>query len=89
MKTLALLAALMMMGAASAYDALLESDFAQYNFTQKLDHYNFTLRNMSFTQRYWVNDKYFDNKTGPVFIYICGEGTCRPPSDKSYPFQVC
>jgi hypothetical protein len=32
MKTLALLAALTV-SAASAYDALLESDFAQYNFT--------------------------------------------------------
>jgi len=36
-----------------------------------------------------VNDKYWDNKTGPIFLYICGEGTCRPPTERSYPFQVC
>ena len=75
MKTLALLEALIV-STAAAYDALLESDFAAYNFTQKLDHFNFTLRDLNFTQRYWVNDKYWDNKTGPIFLYICGEATC-------------
>ena len=88
MKTQALLAVLMV-SAASAYDALLESDFAEYNFTQKLDHFNFTLRDLNFTQRYWVNDKYWDNKTGPIFLYICGEATCRPPTERGYAFQIC
>jgi hypothetical protein len=86
---LALLAAAALIGTSMGYDALRAQDFNQYNFTQKLDHFNFTMRDYNFTQRYWVNDKYFDNKTGPVFLYICGEGTCRPPSERAYPFQVC
>jgi hypothetical protein len=81
--------ALMMVGLSKAYDSMLEANFTMYNFTQKLDHFNFTLRNLNFTQRYWVNDNYFENKTGPVFLYICGEGTCRPPTERAYPFQVC
>ncbi len=82
-----LLAALL--GVSLGFDELREQDFQFNNFTQKLDHFNFTLRDLNFTQRYWVNDKYFDNKTGPVFLYICGESTCRPPSERAYAFQVC
>ena len=58
------------------------------NFTQTLDHFNFTDKR-AFLQRYWVYEDYFDNKTGPVFLYICGESTCKPPTDRSYPLQVC
>jgi hypothetical protein len=57
-------------------------------FTQQIDHTNFKDKR-TFQQRYWVNDNYWDNKTGPVFLYICGEGTCSPPKDRAYPYQVC
>ncbi len=53
---LALLAVAALVGGTAAYDALREEAFQFYNFTQKIDHYNFTLRDMNFTQRYWVND---------------------------------
>ena len=89
MKSALAIAALLIGVVAAGYDELRETDFMAYNFTQQLDHYNFTNRHLNFTQRYWVNDKYFDNKTGPVFLYICGESTCKPPSDRSYPYQVC
>lgn len=67
------------------YDEMMLEDFLQLNFTQTLDHFNFTDKR-NFTQRYWVNDKYWDNKTGPIFLYICGESTCRPPTERAYAF---
>jgi hypothetical protein len=70
------------------YSLPLQGDFKQVNFTQTLDHFNFTDKR-AFLQRYWVYEDYFDNKTGPVFLYICGESTCKPPTDRSYPLQVC
>jgi len=33
-----------------------------------------------FNIRWWKNEKY-STKDGPIFIYICGEWTCAPPSD--------
>ena len=72
----------------AAYDSMNVEAFTALNFTQKLDHYNIK-DSRTFQQRYWVNDQYFDNKTGPVFLYICGESTCRPPSERGYPFQLC
>ncbi len=70
------------------YDEMRLEDFQALNFTQKLDHFNF-FETRNFTQRYWVNDKYWDNKTGPIFLYICGEATCRPPTERGYAFQIC
>ena len=67
------------------YDEMRLEDFQQLNFTQTLDHFNFTDKR-NFAQRYWVNDKYWDNKTGPIFLYICGESTCRPPTERGYAF---
>ena len=67
------------------YDEMRVEDFQALNFTQTLDHFNF-FDKRNFTQRYWVNDKYWDNKTGPIFLYICGEATCRPPTERGYAF---
>ncbi|CAH0746146.1 unnamed protein product [Diatraea saccharalis] len=47
-------------------------------FNQKLDHSN-PLNLMTWEQRYFVNDKYYDKKNpGPVFIMIGGEGPADP-----------
>ena len=34
----------------------------------------------------WDNcfNQYWEPKTGPLFLYICGEGTCRKPSNTSF-----
>ena len=77
--------ALVGIACAKTYDPLREEAFLADNFTQQLDHNNFKDKR-TFQQRYWVNDQYWDNKTGPVFLYICGEGTCRLPSERGYPF---
>ena len=71
--------------AIKVYDELREEAFQALNFTQKLNHNDF-FDNRNFTQRYWVNDQYWNNQTGPIFVYICGESTCRPPSERGYPF---
>jgi len=34
----------------------------------------------TYDQRYWINDQYYDAETGPIFLYLCGEWTCQPPS---------
>jgi hypothetical protein len=52
-------------------------------FTQRLDHLNMQVRD-TWQQRYYDIDQYWDPKTGPLFLYICGEGTCRKPADNSF-----
>jgi hypothetical protein len=83
-------AALALCGIAAAkeYVEMRVEDFMSGNFIQQVDHFNFK-DHRTFSQRYWSNDQFWDNKTGPIFVYICGEGTCRPPTERSYPFQVC
>ena len=52
-------------------------------FTQNLDHFNPQV-NETFQQRYYDIDRYWNPKKGPLFLYICGEGTCRKPADNSF-----
>ncbi|XP_074632325.1 thymus-specific serine protease-like isoform X2 [Acropora palmata] len=41
---------------------------------QPLDHFHPpTQKSITFEQRYWVNSNYWNNSTGPVFLYIGGE----------------
>lgn len=61
------------------------ADFGQTTFTNILNHFD-SQDDRTFSQRYWTNDEFFDKENGPVFLYICGEWTCSPPSDKTYPF---
>jgi hypothetical protein len=77
-------------GIASSYDALREDAFQNSTIDQKLDHFS-TTETRTFKQRYFWNDYYWDSKTqaGPIFLYICGEGTCKPPSERGFPFQIC
>lgn len=52
-------------------------------FDQILDHYSY-LPPQFWKQRYYVTDTYFDPMTGPVLLYICGEGICNGVSDQSW-----
>ncbi|KRX07316.1 hypothetical protein PPERSA_06931 [Pseudocohnilembus persalinus] len=37
------------------------------------------------SQRWWAFPDYFNNKTGPLFLYICGESTCKGlPSSRTF-----
>jgi hypothetical protein len=56
-------------------------------FDQILDHSNES-DDTTYKQRYWKNDKFFDQDNGPVFLYICGEWTCSPPDEQMFPMIV-
>lgn len=62
------------------------ADFNQLWFTNYINHDDLSAG--TFQQRYWINDKYWTDTSGPNFIYFCGEYTCSPPEDRHYPFQV-
>jgi hypothetical protein len=47
----------------------------QYWFDQILDHYDYS-SNVTWRQRYWVLDTFFNPKNGSVILYICGEWVC-------------
>jgi hypothetical protein len=61
-------------------------DFTEYNFTQKVDHDD--PQSAEFQQRYFDNVAFWDEKEGPIFLFICGEGTCNPPTTRGFPVQV-
>ena len=54
-----------------------------YWHTQKLDHFNPQITD-TFQQRFYDINEYWDPLEGPLFLYICGEGTCRQPADNSF-----
>ncbi|CAI2366003.1 unnamed protein product [Moneuplotes crassus] len=62
---------------------LFDSFGKAYEYTQKLDHFN-PQNKETFAQRYFDIDKYWDPETGPLFLYICGEGICQQPADNSF-----
>lgn len=44
-----------------------------YWFDQVTDHYNYDAKNLKlWKQRYWAITDYFNPKSGPIFIFICG-----------------
>ena len=46
-------------------------------FDSKVDHFDH-LNTDTYKQRYFEDTQYFNEDEGPVFLYICGEGTCYP-----------
>jgi hypothetical protein len=42
----------------------------------------------TYQQRFFVSDKYFDEDSGPIFVYICGEYTCSVPVDRAFPYKL-
>jgi len=62
----------------------------QFNFNgQLIDHLN-PQDGRTFTQRYWVaNDFFIHGPNTPVFLYLCGEGTCKGvPAAGSYAYEM-
>ena len=55
-------------------------------FTNYIDHNDLSAG--TYQQRYWVDNEYWTDPSGPNFIYFCGEYTCSPPADRHFPFQV-
>jgi len=56
--------------------------------TAMLDHFDST-ETRTFQQRYWVDESDWDKaNSAPVFLYLCGEWTCKGPSLKSAPFEL-
>ena len=53
----------------SAYD-----DVPAQWLQQILDHFNTSSVNVTWKQRYWINDSYWNKESGPVFLMIGGEG---------------
>lgn len=45
--------------------------------TQKLDHFSSSDKR-TWEQRYFVNDTFWDEKSGPVFLMLGGEGPADP-----------
>ncbi len=56
----------------------------------KIDHTTPPTNTDTYQQRYWWTDAFIDQDKGPdyVFLYICGEGTCRPPSERGFSVKV-
>lgn len=44
----------------------------------KVDNFN-AADNRTYAQRYFVDDRYYDSESGPVFLYIAGEWTLEGP----------
>jgi len=60
------------------------SNYSNSTFEVKLDNFNAT-ETRTLRLRYWKNEMYFNatSDKSPIFIYICGEWTCKPPSDSA------
>ena len=63
------------------------SDFEQMWVEAPIDHFNYQ-DNRTYLQRFWANEKFFDEEDGPLFVYICGEYTCSIREDRLFPFMV-
>mmetsp|Transcript_44290 Transcript_44290/g.60069 ORF Transcript_44290/g.60069 Transcript_44290/m.60069 type:complete len:128 (-) Transcript_44290:1085-1468(-) len=91
MKTTMFLASAMLAAIASAsarpYPDIQVDDFEEKTFDNLIDHMNYQ-DTRTYKQRYWINDKYWNKETGPVFIYICGEYRCSVREDRLFPFMV-
>ena len=61
------------------------SSFVQGWFLNKVDHNG---GDRVFNQRYWVRDDGWDKTNGPIFLYICGEGICKPRGDDSFDVKM-
>ncbi|CAK9304726.1 unnamed protein product [Gordionus sp. m RMFG-2023] len=56
--------------------------FHEEYFQTYVDHFNYT-NNQKFNLRYLINDEYWDNKEGPLFLYTGNEGDIELFSDNT------
>ena len=57
-------------------------------FDQLLDHYNY-VDTVTWKQRYFAVEDYFNPQNGPVILYICGEYTCPGvPDARKWAVQI-
>jgi pimeloyl-ACP methyl ester carboxylesterase len=61
--------------------------FHQINFVNLLDHFN-PGNDQTFVQRFWYNAEHFEESSGPIFLYICGEYECSVREDRMFPFEL-
>ena len=61
--------------------------FRQAWFPNLVDHFN-PRDNSTYQQRYWYNKEHFDKRSGPVFLYICGEYTCSVPETRMFASEL-
>ena len=52
-------------------------------FDQLIDHFN-PEDTRTFKQKYYVTDQFWDRESGPVILYICGEGPCGGVPEKQF-----
>jgi len=70
------------------YEKLSYNQYQYWFSGQLVDHFS-PLDNRTFSQRYWVVPDYYDPKSGPVFMYICGEYTCPGVMpERQFPIMV-
>jgi hypothetical protein len=59
-------------------------EFEQGIFTTLVDPFDQANEN-TFDIRFWKYDGYWNTtKTGPIFIYLCGEWICETPTGQEY-----
>ena len=65
-----------------------------YNFTVKndtfenyIDHFSAPLKG-KYKELYHYVEDYWDKKTGPVILHLCGENQCHFPYNRQFPLQV-
>ena len=56
-----------------------DSSWQQGLFETQLDNFDASSQS-TFNLRYWANNDFWDQDDGPIFLYLCGEWTCSPPS---------
>jgi len=70
---------------------LIKAEFPEFvtdqYFTQKFDHFN-PSEDRTYQQRYHYSEKFFDNKIGPIFVFICGEAECNVPHGRLFPYAL-
>ena len=62
-------------------------DYDTFYFDNRIEHFD-PNDGRTYKQRYWKNDKHFDQDDGPIFLYLCGEWTCTPPDEEMFPMMV-
>ena len=92
MKVCLLLLAILFLSSAKLETLKLEHSLTATakEFDQKLDHFDNTGNTPIWKQRYFEENlnKWEDDKTGPLILFICGEGPCSAPAAGSFIFDL-